>query len=901
MASSTYVPAASHPTTSAAAEDPVLVSKIIRPVLPGWVVGRPRIDKLIAQGTAGPLTILTGPPGAGKTMALASWAAGTTGPSRVAWITLDRYDNRPTVFWSYVVAALRRSGITVPRVVPGPARDAVDHDFLLRLASLLAGQDAPVVLVLDDFHLVSEQAVLDGVSYLLRSAHPALHLVISSRMDPLLPLHRFRLAGDLTEIRASELAFSVPESSLLLAHHDISLSRAAVQRLTQRTEGWAAGLRLAALSLDGHPDPEQFVKELEAEDSAVTSYLVDEVLNAQPAAVRNLLLRTSILDSVSTDLASEFTGDPNAPEMLNALARANAFVQPLGHGWYRYHSLFGAVLRLKLRNDSPDRMPGLHRQAARWYQRRGRLPEAVQHAADADDWPLAAGIILDELAIGQLIEPRRDHSLADVFRQMPRPPAQAQAQPQQLLMSAAVELSDGARDLCDSSLAAAETVLDRLPPRQELPGRLAAALTRLAWARQTGDFEAAARAVDRAGALLRRLPADQLAQHPGIRAQVLAGRGLAELWSDHLDDAVASFAAGAAAACTQDSAFERADCLGYLALLKALRGRLANAAGLLGEAAAAAEGASGELAGRPGPAAAVAAAAVHLQRAQLHQAHSQLKLADAALRENPDRLISAVAWLVAAQLRLAQGRPAAAADMIQRAGQGWQPPRWLEHRLTLLRSRACAAAGDVQAAVIAAGRAGSRTGPAAVTLAHARLVAGDHEGARKALAAARERATGADDATLAACLVEARLSYDTSDPVRGRRALERALRLARPEQLRLPFTMERAWLRPVLRSDPELAVAYRELLEPSMIGQPGGPVPAAPPDSRPAPPVIEPLSEREREVLQHLSGMLSTVEIATEMYISVNTVKTHLRSIYRKLSVAHRGEAVRRARQLKLL
>ena len=161
MASSTYVPAPSRPSV-AAAEDPVLVSKIIRPVLPGWVVGRPRIDKLIAQGAAGPLTILTGPPGAGKTMALASWAAGTTGPSRVAWITVDRYDNRPTVFWSYVVAALRRSGITVPRVVPGPARDAVDHDFLLRLASLLAGQDAPVVLVLDDFHLVSEPAVLDG-------------------------------------------------------------------------------------------------------------------------------------------------------------------------------------------------------------------------------------------------------------------------------------------------------------------------------------------------------------------------------------------------------------------------------------------------------------------------------------------------------------------------------------------------------------------------------------------------------------------------------------------------------------------------------------------------------------------------------------------------------------------
>jgi LuxR family maltose regulon positive regulatory protein len=255
---------------------------------------------------------------------------------------------------------------------------------------------------------------------------------------------------------------------------------------------------------------------------------------------------------------------------------------------------------------------------------------------------------------------------------------------------------------------------------------------------------------------------------------------------------------------------------------------------------------------------------------------------------------------VAAQLRLAQGRPAAAAEMIQRAGEGWQPPHWLELRLTLLRSRACAAAGDVQAAVIAAGRAGPQSGPAAVTLAHARLLAGDHQGARQALGAARERTAAAEDSSLAACLVEARLSYETDDPARGRRALERALRLARPEQVRLPFAMERAWLRPVLRTDPELAHAYRELLEPSVVSQTAGPVQATP-DGRPAPPVIEPLSDREREVLQHLAGMLSTVEIAAEMYISVNTVKTHLRSIYRKLSVAHRGEAVRRARQLNLL
>ena len=176
-------------------------------------------------------------------------------------------------------------------------------------------------------------------------------------MDPLLPLHRYRLAGELTEIRANDLTLSVSESGAILARHGITLSAAALQCLTGRTEGWAAGVRLAALSLDGHPDPEQFVKELDAEDSAITSYLVDEVLNAQPASVRDLLLQTSILDCVCADLAGELTGNQQAASSLPALARANAFVRPLGHGWYRYHSMFAAVLRLKFSGSAPTGCP----------------------------------------------------------------------------------------------------------------------------------------------------------------------------------------------------------------------------------------------------------------------------------------------------------------------------------------------------------------------------------------------------------------------------------------------------------------------------------------------------------------------------------------------------------------
>ena len=377
------------------------------PAVPGWAVIRPRIDKLLADGARGPLTSVTGPPGAGKTMAVAAWATSTSYPCTLAWVNADDYDNRPRMFWSYVVAALRKSGIAAPQVVPGPGRMAVDHAFLVRLASALAAQNPPVVLVLDDFHLLTEPAVLDGLAYVLRNAWPGLHLMVVSRADPLLPLHRYRLAGQLTEIRADDLAFSMEESGVLLVHHGVTLSVPALERITGRTEGWAAGMRLAAISLQGSSDPEQFAKELETGDSALTSYLVDEFLNAQVPAVRDMLLRTSILDSVSPDLAAELTDGRAGADALPALARAGAFVRPLGQGWYRYQSLLGAVLRLKLRVESGEQIPDLYRRAARWCQRHGRLGDAVRYAAQSGDWPLAADVVVDEFAIGQLIEAAR--------------------------------------------------------------------------------------------------------------------------------------------------------------------------------------------------------------------------------------------------------------------------------------------------------------------------------------------------------------------------------------------------------------------------------------------------------------------------------------------------------------
>jgi LuxR family transcriptional regulator, maltose regulon positive regulatory protein len=871
----------------------ILASKITAPNVPGWAVERPQLIKLIAEGArCCPLTVVTGPPGAGKTMTLASWAA--TEPGMVAWLCVDEFDNRPGVFWSYAVAALRRCGVAIPKALLADPQAADDGEFLLRLTAALATQDAPVTLVLDDLQLLVKPKVLRGLEFMLRNAGPRLHLVVASRMDPLLPLHRYRLAGQLTEVRTSDLAFSIDEAGQLLAQHGAMLTADSLESLTKRTEGWAAGLRLAAISLSAHPDPSQFVKQLIAEDGALIGYLVDEALNVQPPEVRDVLLSTSILGQVSANAAVYLTGNEQAAGIFMALVRTNAFVQPIGSGWYRYHTLFAEMLRLKLRHQDPDRVAALHHRAARWYERNGLLSDAVRHASRAGDWRLAADLVIDQLAIGQIMDSQGGHCLAEEFASMP--PAHAWTEPQPFLISAAIALAAGRGEACTAALDAADNLLERCPADQEAAGRLTVAVIRLTACLRTGDLTAATAAVSRAELMLSRLRRSKLAQHPDVSRRVLSGRAAIELWSGQLDEAARVLEAGLAGAVSGGES----GWIGQLALVEAIRGRLSCAAALAGQAV--------RLAGEhrppdrnPSPAPLVALAWVHLQRNELRETRGWIKQADAALSVGPDKLIGVVAYLVAAGGALAEGRAAVATQIIARARSGWPVPAWLDQQLSLVESRACAAVADIQAALVAAERADGGNSPeAAVTLAHAWASAGDGDSAQYALAPVLAADSGASDRVrLQAWLVDAWLSYTSGDRARGRRSLAAALRLAEPEQLRLPFAAERGWLGPVLRRDPELAATHRRLLAPAL-GHEQIPALVRDPDRAPVL-VLEPLTERELEVLVHVSGILNTAEVANEMYISVNTVKTHLRNIYRKLAAAHRGEAVRRARQLQLI
>jgi LuxR family maltose regulon positive regulatory protein len=824
-------------------------------------------------------------------------------------VTIDGYDNKPEVFWSYVVAALRQAGVAVTRAAAALAHgDMVGHVFLLQLASALAGHEPAVTLVLDDFHLLSDGAVLSGLTYVMKNSRPGLRLVLTSRMDPPLPLHQYRLTGDLTEIRADDLAFSVSEVASLMVQHGVTLRPPVLGYLTETGEGWAAGLRMAAMSMAGHPDPEQFVKELIADDSAVAGYLVEEVLNVQPADVRELLLYASVLERVNADIASALLDRGEVAGTLEALARENSFVQPVGDGWYRFHSLFRDVLRLKLRREKPDIVPGLYRKAARWHQQHGTLAEAVRYAANARDWMLVAAIMVDELAIGQLMGPDHGDLPAEGFHVIP----EGDVSPQFLLAVSAVALSESGDQAAEAPLRSAEEILGRLPEDHDALSRFAACTLRSSMAFRRGRLDVLDDATATAERLLGQIPQALLARHQHAVAQVLSGRGAVELWSGNpraaadlfsratglLEDVIEGLDPGRPE--LQARRNELAASRGYLALTEALRGRLRAAE----EIASSGTAVVGDRRARqPDPASALALAFVCLEHGDLTASRARLKVADAALNAHPDKLASAVGSLVAARGSLAEGRTRTVLDTIKRARSGRPLPPLLDQVLVLTELQAHAASGDGQAALEVARRVGSRSElDARVAVSRAWLAAGDSTAARRTLAAALETSSGEESerARLEAWLADAQLNFRGGDEAKGLRSLEKALALAKAEKRQLPFAMERAWLRPVLARHPQLASAHRQLLGPGLVGPAIVPAQREAPE-RAAPVIVEQLSSRERDVLRLVGEMLDTADIAAEMYISVHTVKTHLKSIFRKLGASDRREAVRRARQLNLL
>jgi LuxR family transcriptional regulator, maltose regulon positive regulatory protein len=905
------------------------MAKLSPPEIPSWIVPRPRIGKSIDKGVQqGTVTVISGPPGAGKTTAIAQWVAAGRWPGPVAWLALDEYDDTPERFWRNLAAALTEAGIRVPADAGGLAwaKEGTREGALL-IASALASAQPPVVLVLDDLHLIHTPELAAGLGYLLRHAKPGLRVVVATRADQPLPLHQHLLTGDLTEIRAGQLAFTGPETRLLLERHNCGAYRESLMPLVKRMDGWVTGLRFVALALgddSGHGaaglvDPGDV-------DQLISRYLISEAFDPQPRDTRNVLLRTSVPEQVTPDLA-RVLADTDHPVSLPELARANLFIQPSGGGWYRYHPLFRDVLRARLADEDPGLFAELHRRAAHWHRGAGRLADAVRYAAGAGDGELAARMIVDELAVGQLLDPDRGQALAHALQDLPDlappPPVQAATPAARSAWAGAINAAVAAtrhdRQTALAWLGRADDLLEHLPEDEEIASRLAAAMVRVSLARSAGDLRTLADAADEQARTVSRLPAEVLSRHQELVVQSLSVRGEAALWNgrfDEAEDLLAQAASSATPAAAPVTAAERAACLGRLALAEALGGRLVRAAEFAAKAptapAAPAAIADPPSAEEPDPGtepppnvpADIALAWVYLERSDLPRVRAALKRADAGLRAHQDRAAASLASLVAAWQYLAEGRCESATTMLTHAADGWSPPAWLDRRLALAQARAHTIAGDAPAALDAVRRCGTPGLDTATERAYAWAAAADITAARRELGyvfevTAADPARELDRATLDALLLDARIHYAGGDQAAGRVSLARALRIARGEDVRLPFEMEHSWMFPVLRADAELARGYRALSQAGLAHESAVLRSLTAAMSQPA--MVEPLTEREQEVLRRVAQLLSTAEIAEELYISVNTVKTHLKSVHRKLAVTHRREAVRRARELKLL
>src|SRR5215468_4038199 len=358
----------------------------------GGVVSRPRLSGRLGSAR---VSVVSAPAGSGKTVLLRSWISGAGVAGRAAWVPAGRGERDPQRFWLSVLAALRQTGPGSALVRELTAAPDLDGWVITeRLLADLAPLEGRLWLVVDDVQELGGDA-LRQLELLIMRAPRGLRFVLATRHDVRLGLHRLRLEGELAEIREPDLRFTVAEASELFAAAGVHLPDPAP--LVARTEGWAAGLRLAALSLAGHPDPGRFAEEFSGTERTVAEYLLAEVLDRQPEQVRRLLLRTSILDRVNGELAGLLTGDSGGERVLQDLEAANAFVVSLDarRSWFRYHHLFADLLQLQLRRTEPDQVAGLHEMAAGWFAGHGYPVEAVRHAQAAQDWDLAAQLLAD--------------------------------------------------------------------------------------------------------------------------------------------------------------------------------------------------------------------------------------------------------------------------------------------------------------------------------------------------------------------------------------------------------------------------------------------------------------------------------------------------------------------------
>jgi len=861
------------------------------PKPPPSVVQRHRLFELLDAGAADrALTLVSGPPGAGKTVLLTSWLRDRPREASLAWVSLREADRAP--FWEQLLDAVRpslgREMLLYGLAAPG---DDASPAFVERFVQAASELEQPLVLVIDDLHLASPAAIA-SLDRVLRMPPPQLHFVAASRIDPALSLHVLRVAGDLAELRAHELAFDEAETRALFGGMGIELSDDQLATIMERAEGWAAGLRLFGLSMQAAPPGEADVLERFAIDERPASeFLASEVLAIQPPDIRTFLLRTSIVDTVDGELANELTGRSDGERVLERLYHDNVFVERVGSNGheYRYHQLFGALLRAEASYELHDDLAQLHEAAAVCLARRGRAAEAVHHAADAQQWPLVASLLGEHWSA--VFATTGNDSQNGLFSAPP--PHDVAASPVAEAFSALVRVawsnSRGESALLADAQARRDSVPEQARPGFDALVRYASALA----ARTRGNFAQAAKLAD-SGLERVALEATSTESEDRRRALCLATLGAAQLWQGAREDARTTLEEAIDLAGRSHTTPAEIDALAHLALLELDACQLRRAA-RIARAALDLERVHAQ-SSPAGVVARIVLALVQYEWGDLEVAEAALASADAVTRRTgdvPGRVLGAIA---AAALALSQDGEAADDALLRLRAVRRRTPALttaLGHRVAALEARLLAktARFDEAAAAVAEGEQDTEV---AVAAARIHLALGLPVEALDALGARR---TGTPYAEIEAQVTEAVARRALGDDEAALNALESALALAEPEAVRRPFIDAGAAVRDLLRAHLRRTNAHRWLAAELAAYLDGrqtteGAAPAE---------LLEALSDRESEVLRYLPTIMSNADIAAELFVSVNTVKTHVKSIYRKLGATRRQDAVRRARQLRLL
>jgi LuxR family maltose regulon positive regulatory protein len=891
-------------------------------------VPRPRLSERLDRGTASKLTLVSAPAGFGKTTLLTEWlAAGPAGPADerlAAWLSLDRADNDPVSFWTYVIAALRTVapgvGESALALLQAPQPPPIETVLTVLLNDLgaLAGE---IVLVLDDYHVIDAGDVQDGMAFLLDHLPPWLHVVIASRTDPALPLARLRARGELAETRAAELRFTPDEAAAYLNETmGLQLTARDVAALEGRTEGWIAALQLAALSMQGRDDVAGFIAGFAGDDRYVVDYLAEEVLQRQPEHVQHFLLQTSILGRLSGPLCDAVTGQGGGKAMLAALDRGNLFLVPLDdrRRWYRYHHLFADVLQARLLDEQPGQVPDLHRRASAWYQQNGEPSEAIGHALAARDFERAADLV--ELAIPAMRRTRQEATVRGWLKALPD--EAVRVRPVLSVAFAGALLAVGELMGVESRLRDAEQWLDATIAIREgpsapsvevvvaddeefrrLPAMIEVYRAYLALARSDvlGTVRHARRALDLAP------EEDHL-----CRASAAGFLGLASWTSGDLE-------AGHSAYAECMAGLRRA---GYIADIFGCAIALADiwlAKGRLGEAMRTYEQALQRAPEQGGPVLRgtadmyVGMSEVDRERDNLHAATRHL-LTSQELGEHTGLPQNQYRWRVAmARIRQAEGDLADALELLNEAERLYMGDMFPNVRpVPALKARVWIAQGSLGEALGWAREQGLSVDDDLSYLREfehitlARVLLARYEGERaerslheatrlleRLLLAAEEG--GRTGRVIEILVLRALAHQRLGDIPAALSCLERAMTLAEPEGYVRVFIDEGPPIASLLKAAAKQGTArnyVRRLL--AAVGETGH-------DSPIEQALIEPLSERELDVLRLLGTDLDGPDIARELTVSLNTVRTHTKNIYAKLAVTNRRAAVRRAQELDLL